>query len=68
MWPVRSPEDLAGPGLLSYVITSKFAVHIPLYRQQDELVRAGVFLSRSTLCDWIAQCAIVFRPLVDLMR
>ena len=28
---------LAGPGLLSYVLVSKFAVHIPLYRQQDEL-------------------------------
>jgi transposase len=67
---VASPINggLAGPGLLSYVIASKFAVHIPLYRQQDELARAGVFLARSTLCDWIAQCAIVFRPLVDLMR
>ena len=67
---VASPISggLAGPGLLSYVIANKFAVHIPLYRQQDELARAGVFLSRSTLCDWIAQCAIVFRPLVDLMR
>jgi transposase len=59
---------LAGPGLLSYVIVSKFAVHIPLYRQQDELARAGVFLARSTLCDWIRQCALQFRPLVDLMR
>ena len=41
---------------------------IPLYRQQDELARASGFLARSTLCDWIGQCAIVFRPLVDLMR
>lgn len=59
---------LAGPGLLSYVLCSKFAVHIPLYRQQDELARAGVFLARSTLCDWIAQSAVVLEPLVDLMR
>jgi len=59
---------LAGPGLQSYVLVSKFAVHIPLYRQQDELARAGVFLARSTLCDWIRQCAHQFRPLVDLMR
>jgi len=67
---VASPiaGGLAGPGLLSYVIVSKFTVHIPLYRQQDELARAGVFLARSTLCDWIRQCAIVFKPLVDLMR
>jgi transposase len=67
---VASPiaGGLAGPGLLAYVLVSKFAVHIPLYRQQDELARAGVFLARSTLCDWIGQCAVVFRPLVDLMR
>jgi transposase len=67
---VASPivGGLAGPGLLSYVMVSKFAVHIPLYRQQDELARAGVFLARSTLCDWIRQCALQFRPLVDLMR
>jgi transposase len=67
---VASPiaGGLAGPGLLSYVLVSKFAVHIPLYRQQDELARAGVFLARSTLCDWIGQCAVVFKPLVDLMR
>jgi transposase len=67
---VASPiaGGLAGPGLLSYVLVSKFAVHIPLYRQQDELARAGVFLARSTLCDWIRQCALQFRPLVDLMR
>jgi transposase len=67
---VASPiaGGLAGPGLASYVIVSKFAVHIPLYRQQDELARAGVFLSRSTLCDWIAQCSVLFQPLVDLMR
>jgi transposase len=67
---VASPiaGGLAGPGLLSYVMVSKFAVHIPLYRQQDELARAGVFLARSTLSDWIGQCAVVFKPLVDLMR
>ena len=67
---VASPiaGGLAGPGLFSYVLVSKFAVHIPLYRQQDELARAGVFLARSTLCDWIGQCAILFKPLVDLMR
>jgi transposase len=59
---------LAGAGLLSHILVSKFAVHIPLYRQQDELARAGIFLSRSTLCGWIGQCAVRFHPLVDLMR
>ena len=57
--PAASPiaGGLAGPGLLAYVIVSKFSDHLPLYRQQDVLSRHGIFLARSTLCDWLAQCA-----------
>jgi transposase len=31
------------------------------------MIRHGVFLSRSTLCGWLAQCAQLLRPLVELM-
>ena len=36
--PAASPiaRGLAGPGLLAYVMVSKFFEHLPLYRQQDE--------------------------------
>jgi len=68
--PAASPIEggLAGPGLLAYVIVNKFSDHLPLYRQQDVLSRHGIFLARSTLCDWLAQCAQGLRPLVELMR
>jgi transposase len=59
---------MAGPGLLAHVLVSKFSDHLPTCRQQDVLSRHGIFLARSTLCDWLAQCAIGLRPLVDLMR
>jgi transposase len=59
---------LAGPGLLAYVIVNKFSDHLPLYRQQDVMARHGIFLSRSTLCGWLAQCAVLLAPLVQLMR
>jgi transposase len=59
---------LAGPGMLAYVIVNKFSDHLPLYRQQDVFSRHGIFLARSTLCDWLAQCAEGLKPLVDLMR
>ncbi len=59
---------LAAPGLLAHVVVSKLIEHMPLYRQQDELARAGILLSRSTLCGWLEQCAQVFKPLVDLMH
>jgi len=59
---------LAGPGLLAYVMVSKFSEHLPLYRQQDVLGRHGIYLTRSTLCGWLAQCAQILLPLVELMR
>jgi transposase len=59
---------LAAPGLLAFVIVSKFVEHMPLYRQQDELARADILISRSTLCGWLEQCAQLFKPLVDLMH
>jgi transposase len=59
---------LAGPGLLAYVWVNKFSEHLPMYRQQDVLWRHGIFLARSTLCDWMAQCAELVRPLYELLR
>ena len=49
-------------------MVSKFVEHMPLYRQQDELARADILISRSTLCGWLEQCAQLFKPLVDLMH
>jgi len=68
--PPANPIEggLAGPGLVTYVLVNKFSDHLPTYRQQDVLSRHGIFLARSTLCDWMAQCALRLRPLVDLMR
>lgn len=53
--PAANPIErcLAGPGLLAYVMVSKFSEHLPLYRQQDVLGRHGIFLARSTLCGWM---------------
>ena len=59
---------MAGPGLLSYIIVNKYGIHLPTYRQQDVLTHHGLFFARSTLCDWLAQCAQGLQPLVDLMR
>ena len=67
--PAPSPiaRGIAGSGLLAYVMVNKFSDHLPTYRQQDILTRHGFFVARSTLCDWLAQCAQGLRPLVDLM-
>jgi transposase len=67
---VISPIEggLPGPGLLAFVVVNKFSDHLPLYRQQDVFARHGIYLARSTLCGWLAQCAERLDPLVELMR
>ncbi len=59
---------IAGAGLVSFVVVSKFADHLPLYRLEDLLFRHGVTLSRSTLCDWVRNAADLLKPLADLQR
>jgi transposase len=41
-----------GPGLLAHVLVSKYADHLPLYRQSQIFERDGIDLERSTLSDW----------------
>jgi hypothetical protein len=66
--PSPIPRGLAGPGLLAHLIVSKFCDHLPLYRSERMLARFGVDLSRSTMCDWLAQSATLLRPLWELMK
>ena len=60
-------KGMPGPGLLAHIIVSKYADHLPLYRQENISERQGVKIPRSTSCDWMAACAERLRPLYDLM-
>jgi len=40
-------RGMAGPGLLAHVLVSKYADHLPLYRQEEIYAREGVELDRS---------------------
>jgi transposase len=60
-------KGLPGPGLLAHLIVSKCVDHLPLHRLERVYQRQGLFLHRSTLCDWMAACAQLLRPLYDLM-
>ena len=61
------PKGLPGPGLLAHLIVSKFTDHLPLHRLERVYERQGVVLPRSTLSDWLAACAVLLRPVYDLM-
>jgi transposase len=45
------------------VLVSKYADHLPLYRQSQIYARQGIMLDRSTLSDWVGRAAWHLRPL-----
>jgi len=49
---------------VAQVIVSKYADHLPLYRQAQIFARQGVILDRSTLADWVGRGA----SLLDHLR
>ena len=61
-------KGIATPELLSHVLVSKYADHLPLYRQRLIYQRAGVDLAQSTLADWIGRCGVELQPLVDALK
>jgi transposase len=67
--PIR-PIDrgILGPGLLAHVLVSKYADHLPLYRQAGIYARQGIELERSTLADWVGASARLLSPLIDALR
>jgi len=57
-----------GTGLLAHVLTSKYADHMPLHRQEGIFKRHGVDIHRSTMCDWVRDCAELLSPIVRYMK
>ena len=47
---------------VAHVLVSKYADHLPLYRQAQIYARQGVNLDRSTLADWVGRAAFLLRP------
>lgn len=66
--PSRPIErGLPGPGLLAHVLVSKYADHLPLYRQSTIYARDGIEIDRSTMADWVGGSARLLTPLVDAL-
>ena len=47
------------------MLVSKYADHLPLYRQAQIYARQGVTLDRSTLADWVGRAAFLLRPVYE---
>src|SRR5215207_7763146 len=61
--PARLIEGgLPTEATVAQVLVSKYADHLPLYRQAQIYARQGVALDRSTLADWVGRAAFLLRP------
>jgi transposase len=52
---------------IASVIVSKYADHLPLYRQSQIYARQGVVIDRSTLAFWVGKAAHELRPVHDAL-
>lgn len=69
MPPQPIGKGLPGPGLLAHVLVSKYCDHLPLYRQEGIFARQGAdHLNRSTLSDWIGECAALLEPVYQELK
>ncbi len=68
MPPQIIPKGIATPGLLAYVLASKFVDGLPFYRQERMFSRLGLDVSRSTMCGWALRAAEACEPIMDLLH
>jgi transposase len=58
------PKSIVTPGLLAYILVSKFCDAIPFYRQEKLFRRIGIELSRVDFSHWAIQAARQCDPLI----
>ncbi|GAA0295050.1 IS66 family transposase [Rhodovulum strictum] len=64
--PARLIEGgLPTEAFIAHVLVSKYADHLPLYRQSQILARGGIDIHRSTLADWVGVASFHLKPVVD---
>jgi transposase len=67
--PARLIEGgLPTEALVAHVLVSRYADHLPLYRQAQIMARQGVALDRSTLAFWVGYAAAEVAPVVTRLR
>ena len=61
------PGGMPTEATVAHVLVSKYADHLPLYRQAQIYTRQGIDLDRSTLAAWVGKAAFELRPVFDAL-
>jgi transposase len=62
------PRSIASPSLLSTIITQKFELHLPYYRQEKQFESIGVTISRQDMSNWQQQVYKKLKLLFNLLK
>jgi transposase len=62
------PKAMGSVNLMTYIIISKYADGLPLYRLENILKRYGGEISRATLANWVIALSKQAQPLINLLR
>ena len=54
------PGSFATPEVIAHIMTQKFVMGCPLYRQEQEINRKGIQLSRQTMSNWILKASELY--------
>jgi transposase len=61
--------SLASPSAVAHIMSQKYVMCTPLYRQEKDWERQGLFLSRQTMANWVIRCSEDWlEPLYDRLR
>jgi len=64
--PAVIPGSFASPEAIAHIMTQKFVMASPLYRQEQEWARQGLKLSRQTMSNWVLYAAEhILTPVYD---
>lgn len=61
-------KSIASVALLSYIIISKYADGVPLYRLETILKRYGGCITRGAMAVWMIRLSIQLQPVVNLLE
>lgn len=73
---IKAPLDnpvikgsFASPEAIAHIMTQKFVMGVPLYRQEQEWNRNGIMLSRQTMSNWLLKATEDWlEPVYDALR
>ena len=63
--PALIPGGFASPKAVARIMTQKFALCVPLCRQEQDWKRQGLFLSRQVMSEWVLAGADILTPLYN---